>query len=177
LVGVDGTDARRITKGIPTTDLAWSPDGRRIAFTRNEEFGESTTFTADDIFLMDADGSDVREPAPNGEGRSLSQPTWSPDGSQVAYVDGESVHISVVSRDGTGERQLLEHKLFEYAPSSLAWSPDGRTIAYETSTRFGCVSITFLDVASGRTRPLTSCTKPIESTFAPGWQPAADPAD
>jgi TolB protein len=280
---VDGTDEERLTDGLPTTDPAWSPDGRRIAFTRNEEAGEFTTFTNDDVFVMDADGSNVRELVANGEGRSLSQPAWSPDGSQVAYVDGESVAntvpsrygdlfvvdddgseaqrltsgpdadpdwsardeivfirgenlpspranddvwvrdvatgterqltrtppgtfeaapawspdgsliafarvtggfsaigtatIHLMNRDGTGERQVLSHELSAYRPYSLSWSPDGRTIAYETSTAIGCVSISLLDVASGSVRPLTSCSRPRETTVAPAWQPALDSAD
>ena len=38
---------------------AWSPNGQRIAFTRNEDVGEYTTFSEDDVFVMDADGDDV----------------------------------------------------------------------------------------------------------------------
>src|SRR5687768_5911628 len=52
----DGTEKRRLTSRLTTSDPAWSTDGRRIAFTRNEDVGESTTFTDDDVFVMDADG-------------------------------------------------------------------------------------------------------------------------
>jgi Tol biopolymer transport system component len=284
LVRSDGTEVRRVTRQLPTTDAAWSPDGQRIAFTRNEDTGEYTTFTHDDVFVMNADGSDVHQLTPDKDGRSLSQPAWAPDGRRLVYLDGESVQsavpsrygdlfvigddgsaprrlaarpitdpewspdgreivlvrgenlptqsanddlwvldvlsgaqrrltstppgtyeqapawspdgsriafvrftsnsqfdgmssIQVMNRDGSGERQLLVHKLYAYAPYSLAWSPDGKTIAFETSSTPECTSISLLDVVSGSVRPLTSCSRPREANVAPAWQPAPDGTD
>jgi Tol biopolymer transport system component len=284
IVRSDGAGAEQITRHVPTTDAAWSPDGRRIAFTRNEDTGEYTPFTHDDVFLMDADGSDMHQLTPDKDGRSLSQPAWAPDGRRLVYLDGESVQsavpsrygdlfvidddgsnvrrlaprpitdpewspdgreivfvrgenlptrranddlwllnvltgaqrrltdtppgtyeqapawspdgsqiafvrftsksefdgsssIQLMNRDGSEERQLLAHKLFRYAPYSLAWSPDGTTLAFETSSSPECVSISLLDVAIGSIQPLTSCSRPREVTVAPTWQPAPDDAD
>src|SRR6187551_2993992 len=61
VIRTDGTESRRLTDGIPATDPAWSPDGRRIAFTRREDVGEYTTQSEDDVFVMDSDGSDQRQ--------------------------------------------------------------------------------------------------------------------
>ena len=281
-MGSDGTEQQRLTSDrLATSDPAWSPDGRRIAFTRNQDEGESTTFTSDEVFVMDADGGDVRQLTPEEIGLSSGQPTWSPDGSEIAYVRGESVasvvpsrygdlfvvhddggerrritdgpdtdpdwspdgraiaftrgenlsnskanddlyvldlatgathqltrtppgifeaaaawspdgsqiaftrrtdtsqfdgtaSIYVIDRDGTGEKLVLEHKLFAYAPYSLAWSPDGRSIAFETSSLIGCTSISVIGINGGSPHPLTTCTRPIESSAAPVWRPAVD---
>jgi TolB protein len=282
-VGVDGTGNRRLTKRLPTTDPAWSPDGRRIAFTRNEDVGESTTFTFDDVFVMDADGSHVRQVTADEEDLWSGQPTWSPDGRELAYVRGEAIastvqskygelyrigldgdgmrrltagepdtdpdwspdgeelvfvrgvnlssfedsnddlhilevatgrtraltrtppgvyeaapawspdgsriaftrsargsqfdgtaSIHVIGRDGSGERLVLDHRLYADTAYSLAWSPDGTSIAFETSSKLGCTSISVVHVTTGSVRALTTCSRPRESTVSPAWQPAAE---
>ena len=70
------------------------------AFTRNEDTGESTLSTHDDVFVIGSDGGDVRQLTPDKDGRSLGQPTWSLDGRQLAYEPAESVQSAVPSRYG-----------------------------------------------------------------------------
>ena len=82
-----------------------------------------------------------------------------------------------MKRDGTGERQVLAHKLFAYAPYSLAWSPDGKTIAFETSSSIECISISLVDVGSGSVQTSDLLHAPREVTVAPAWQPAPGTAD
>jgi Tol biopolymer transport system component len=282
----DGSDPTRVTRDLPTTDPSWSPDGRRLAFTRNEDVGESTTFTFDDVFVMDADGSDLRQVTADEEDLWSGQPTWSPDGTELAYVRGESVastvsskygelyrieldgeamrpltagwpdtdpdwspdgraiafvrgeslssftdanddlyvlelatgqvrrltttpagtfenapawspdgsriafvrtprgsqfsgraSLHVIDRDGSREQRLLRYELFADAPYSLAWSPDGRSLAFETSSAIGCTSISVLDVETRSRRALTSCARPREATVAPTWQPVPERVD
>jgi len=79
-----------------------------------------------------------------------------------------------MNRDGTGLELVLRHQHFARAPLGLAWSPDGRTIAFETSPTIECTAISLVEVESGAVRPLTSCTRPRESAVSPAWQPDAD---
>jgi Tol biopolymer transport system component len=104
---------------------------------------------------------------------------WSPDGSRIAFArwtnqtqfnGKETIHV--VARDGTGEQLVLAHRHFASGPSSLAWSPDGRTIAFETSPSRLCTVVALVGVGGGPVRRLTSCEKPSLGTLAPAWQPA-----
>jgi Tol biopolymer transport system component len=76
-----------------------------------------------------------------------------------------------MNRDGTGVRRLLAQPYLEGAVTNLAWSPDGRTIAFETLPSLDCTAISLVDVETGSVRPLTSCTRPRESAVSPAWQP------
>jgi Tol biopolymer transport system component len=174
----DGTEPRRVTSKLPTTDPEWSPDGRRIAFTRNEDIGESTSFTSDDVYVMDADGGDVDRLTTDVEGRSFSQPTWSPNGDEIAFVDGESVSsavpsrygaLAVMSTDGSDTRRLTRSP-----DKDPDWSPDGREIVFVRGANLSSAAanddVYALDAVSGATRPLTR-TPPGTFEGAPAWSP------
>jgi Tol biopolymer transport system component len=84
----------------------------RIAFDNHE-----------DVWTINADGTDLTRltHSPAFE----FDPSWSPDGTQIAYRSdrGDESKIWVMNADGTGQRRLT-------AGLSPAWSPDGSSIAY-----------------------------------------------
>ena len=94
---------------------AWSPDGTRIAFSSNAR-------GLFDIWVMNADGSDRVNLTPGGDMfdsflRPFRQPTWSPDGTQIAYARSrlETRLVSaIVNADGTND-----HILARKATSSI----------------------------------------------------------
>lgn len=58
--------------------------------------------------------------------------SWSPDGSQLAFVGEQALNqdLYVIGADGTGKTRLTNDDSFNYGP---VWSPDGRSILYTRS--------------------------------------------
>jgi Tol biopolymer transport system component len=132
--------ARRVTRG-PGDDKTpqVSPDGRWIAFKREEPNGGSG------IWVVGWAGRGLHRIVPDR--MRAAHPWWSPDGSSIVFNDasgsvvpgaGKS-HIFVVRRDGTHLRQLtFGSKLTDFHPS---WAADGSI--YFTRYAFAPISMPF----------------------------------
>ena len=116
---------------------AWVVAGVAVTGTALAEDAPSSrgkiAFVADGkISIMDADGSNVT--TLTGEERRDSFPTWSPDGTRIAFASGSMPSdIWVMSADGSGAKNLTAIKGFRGFRKSAgqpAWSPDGKKIAY-----------------------------------------------
>ena len=93
---IEGGTPTRIAQGLSYEHQPrWSPDGRRIAFTSDRGGG-------DNIWLMNADGSDKRQ-VTKEEFRLLNQPSWSPDGRFIVAKK----HFTTGRSLGTGEVWLF----------------------------------------------------------------------
>lgn len=136
---VDGAlvDRRNLTPvaapvSEPDRTPAWSPDGRRIAFTAYRD-GSPT------IWTMDRDGHDARPLTPAGNWGDFS-PSWSPDGQLIAFqrTDGGPdgrlrSRIGIVPAAGGPLRWLaLPHNAYD-----PRFSPDGRQLALSLKTEDG----------------------------------------
>ncbi len=97
--------------------------------------------------------------------RSMSEPSFSPDGTRVAYVDYPEGTLWCSRTDGTDDRQLTFPPMVAGWPS---WAPDGQRLAFQARVAGGRWKIHVIPAAGGAPVRLTSGS---ESEAGPVWTP------
>ena len=155
----DGSDVTRLTND-PAWDSypAWSPDGTRIAFIRNEN-----------LFIMNADGSNVVQKT---FANYVLYPAWSPDGTRIAFNDNYN-GISIIDLTSGSISFVPNTQSTYYVNPSPAWSPDGTKIAFESDMgrETGIVDIFTISPAGSGLTNLTSNIISGDNYIYPAWSP------
>jgi Tol biopolymer transport system component/DNA-binding winged helix-turn-helix (wHTH) protein len=127
IMNSDGSNQTRLTFN-PTIDsgpVSFSPDGKRIAFSRNAS-NEGEAVYNYDIFVMNIDGSELRQVTTDPE--FDAEPVWSPDGSRIFFTSGRdhNFRLYAISPDGTGEVDLSPNSPTSFG--AFAFTADGKQV-------------------------------------------------
>jgi len=133
----DGSDQIRITPDTSNNQRAdISPDGKQIVFASNRAGGGSHF----EIFVMNADGSDVRQLTFTPAANTNTWPRWSPTGDWIAFQSnvGGAFQIHAIRPDGSAQRQLTDSAINQFP----AWSPDGTRLAVRRDADIYVIDVT-----------------------------------
>lgn len=165
VMNADGSEQKQLTDH-PEPDYlpAWTPDGKRITFTSWRREEQDTT-RAPHIYVMDADGSDLRRLVKESLGTS-SGAAWSRDGKWIAFSrqhGKNGARVCVARADGSRERIVTDGAAYD---GSATFSPDGKRLAFY-SDHGGHSSLEVVNVDGSGRRTLLARGK----NWYPRWSP------
>ena len=146
------------TPGIREQNVAWSPDGRWIAY-ESDATGEQA------IYIRPQDGMGPEQEITTGGPEFLMPAVWSPDSTKLAYTDS-SLHLYYV--DIHDKKPVLVDTATYDEFHNYSWSPDSKWIAYDKTpeNRYPMIELYSLDAKS-----ITDAT----TDFYPSFNPVFDP--
>jgi Tol biopolymer transport system component len=164
-INPDGTGLTRLTDFPGFNDVwpAWSPDGKRIAFSTRRP-PESR-----EIYVMNADGSGLTRLTNNTAIDSV--PSWSPDGEKILFIsdrDDPNFEIYVMDADGSDQTRLTNDPGAHFI---ARFHPDGDKIVFERAEDDGTegpYAVYTMRPDGTRIRKLTEDSM---QAGAPDWSP------
>ena len=159
----DGTNPHRLLTGWAGNDLAWSPDGTRIAFSRD----------GGGVALVNADGTDPTMLIDSGvslPGPRMGEGSRSPRCGAIR----RATYLCVELLDGrppkppvSGSRRLTSEGV-NWIPR---WSPDGAKIAFEGNRADGSGTQIYVIDADGRNQRRLTNLSGTWGACCPTWSP------
>ncbi|HTW49899.1 MAG TPA: S41 family peptidase [Acidobacteriaceae bacterium] len=147
------------TPGIREQDVAWSPDGRWVAYL-SDRSGEQA------IYIRPQDGMGPEQEITTGGPEFLMQPVWSPDSTRIAWANS-SLQLFYVD---IHNKQPVLVDTAKYAEiTNYSWSPDSKWIAYDKTQENQNPVIELYSLDSKTITPVTT-------DFYTSSNPAFDPA-
>lgn len=156
----DGS-TRNLTRSSHAADRApiWSPKGDKVAWF-SDESGQYK------LMLTDQDGLSPSSSIEIGESKMAWEPTWSPDGKYIAFVD-DKVRIRLINIEKKSIETIdIGAVNLERGSMGPTWSPDSKWLAYARtgSNNFRRITLYSLDKKEKKT-----LTDPMADAFSPAW--------
>lgn len=138
----------------------WSPKGEQVAWF-SDEGGKGYQ-----LILASQDGLGAVRKVSLGESKLAWEPTWSPDGKYIAFVDNK-VYLKILDV-ATGNIKTIDSGgiNIERGNMRLEWSPDSKWLSYSKTGPNMFRRIYVWSVDKNETQPVTN---PLADSFSASW--------
>jgi TolB protein len=141
---------------------SFSPDGRTLVYAHSDENGTN-------LVRVNVEENCCLQRLTLGKFADNLSPTFAPDGRRLAFVSTRAgpPQIYVMGADGTDTELLVPFDIGATGSSNgPEWAPDGAALVFHRDVS-GSPQIFIFDVASGKTRQVTSSGRNEDPTWAP----------
>lgn len=150
---------------MPSSDIAWSPDGKKVAVLREEKMGANTKKI--DLLLIDVATKTEKVITTYNEADSSWGLSWSPDGQYLVFSLGQtrSSNLYILNTKTLHVAQITDNDGSQHP----AWSPRGNIIAYERNFPDN-IAKTYLYLVSSEGKCEVEIPN-LENVWSPTWSP------
>ena len=170
LFDLDTRTAEALTSGrFDEQAPAWSPDGRSIAFVSNRT-SDPDRNNDSNIYVIEAKAGAQPRQLTTYTGNDGGQPSWSPDGKWIAYLQGDETKYSAYSMNTLaivpaveeGQPRILTPSLDRPLGGKVVWTSDSHQLMFVvTDDRIAYVGR--VPVAGGPVEKLTDGLRVVSS--------------